>query len=168
MFAAVVQAATAGGHQQSVSESIAGRFIVGGRVTARLVSDRGSSGRGKVASGTFGAWSDFSCHRVPTCCSYSIVEVSGAGRGGRGIVQATALKKRAFELTSELPCWRNDKLQQQDVAYCVSQLYICVLQAVNIPKHSGCYMYAGQSRFYFRPCVTHTCLRFHLSSHCFI
>lgn len=68
MFAAVVQAAAAGGHQHSVSEPIAGRFIVGGQVTAPLVSDRGSSGGGQVASGTFRAWSDSSCHGVLSGC----------------------------------------------------------------------------------------------------
>jgi hypothetical protein len=69
-----------------VSESIAGCFIDGGEVTALLLSNWGSSGRGPVASGTFRAWSDCSCHGVLTGCCYSIVEVAGVGRGGRGIV----------------------------------------------------------------------------------
>jgi hypothetical protein len=32
------------------------------------------------------------------------------------VIKATALEKSAFEFAAEFPCWRNDKLQQQDEA----------------------------------------------------
>jgi hypothetical protein len=31
------------------------------------------------------------------------------------VIETTALEKCAFEFAAEFPCWKNDKLQQQDV-----------------------------------------------------
>lgn len=117
MFAAVVHTAAAGGHQQSMSESTAGRLIVVGQVTAPLSSGIGTSGRGQEGAATYGcgAVGSWSSHRVLAGCRNAVIEVTRLGRRGCGLIKATALEKRAFEFAAEFSCWKNDKLQQQNV-----------------------------------------------------
>jgi hypothetical protein len=113
MLVAVVHTAAAGGQQQSVSESTAGRLIVVGQVTAPLLLGRGSSGRGPADGCRTGCNS--SSHGVLTGRRNTVIEVTRLGRRGCGAIKATAAQKRAFEFAAEFPCWKNDKLQQQDV-----------------------------------------------------
>lgn len=46
-----------------------------------------------------------------------VTVVSGLGRRRCNAIEATALEEGALEFAAELPCWKNDKLQQNDVTY---------------------------------------------------
>jgi hypothetical protein len=112
MFAPVVHAATAGGHQQST----VGLLTVG-QMTTPLVSDRGNVGRRQVTSATDWAWSECGCHGKLAGSWYVVTEVARLGRRRCNVIQATTLEKGAFEFASELPCWKNDKFEQHHVTH---------------------------------------------------
>ena len=132
MFAPVVHAATAGGHQQST----AGLLPVG-QMTPPLVSYRGSVGWGHVTSATNRAWSECGCHGELAGCWYVVTEVAGLGRRRCNVIQATALEEGAFEFAAEFPCWKNDKLEQHDVTYILQAIESRVCRYKYMTKTCG-------------------------------
>lgn len=84
-------------------------------MSGRGSSGSGGSGRDTSAADKCGSGGSCGRHGILTGFKNTVIEVTGLGRRGCGVIQATALEKCAFEFAAEFPCWKNDKLQQQDV-----------------------------------------------------